>query len=132
MAQRGSPPPPRRLSRLADGARAGADGAPPAADGAPPSAPDTLGMLAQAFQALDQKPKTVSVLKELAKIHVENKDKGKASDVFKKILGFQPDDAEALAYLGEKAKPGVKPPLPVPAPAAARTTSPTPPTRPAR
>src|SRR5262249_50843341 len=34
---------------------------------------ETLGLLALAFQALEQKAKTVSVLKELARIHVENK-----------------------------------------------------------
>ena len=39
---------------------------------------ETLGLLAQAFQALDQKPKTVSVLKELARIHVENGDSARA------------------------------------------------------
>src|SRR6476469_4569605 len=36
---------------------------------------ETLGLLALAFQALDQKAKTVSVLKELARVHVENKHK---------------------------------------------------------
>ena len=39
---------------------------------------ETLGLLALAFQALDQKAKTVSVLKELARIHVENKSRDKA------------------------------------------------------
>jgi tetratricopeptide (TPR) repeat protein len=53
---------------------------------------DTLALLAQAFQALDQKAKTVSVLKELARIHVENKHKSKASEVDRKILEFVPSD----------------------------------------
>src|SRR5476649_340200 len=74
---------------------------------------ETLGLLAQAFQALDQKAKTVSVLKELARIHVENKARDKATEVFRKILGFVPNDADALRFLGMGAAP---PPPPPPAP----------------
>ncbi len=79
---------------------------------------ETLGLLAQAFQALDQKAKTVSVLKELARIHVENKQRDKAADVFRKILEFVPNDADAKEFLGSAA--------PVPAPPAA-VVRPTPP-----
>src|SRR5204862_344713 len=56
---------------------------------------ETLGLLAQAFQALDQKAKTVSVLKELARVHVENKHRDKAADVYRKILEFVPTDPDA-------------------------------------
>src|ERR1041384_91195 len=64
---------------------------------------ETLGLLAQAFQALDQKAKTISVLKELARIHVENKHKELAGDVFRKILELLPTDPDAIAFLGPAA-----------------------------
>src|SRR5215813_9829412 len=65
--------------------------------------PETLGLLALAFQALDQKAKTVSVLKELARIHVENKQRDKASEVYRKIIEIVPTDPDALQYLGPQA-----------------------------
>src|SRR5450432_111702 len=71
---------------------------------------ETLGLLALAFQALDQKAKTVSVLKELARIHVETKDRAKATDVYRKILEIVPNDQDAQNFLG------AAPPLPVVAP----------------
>jgi pilus assembly protein FimV len=74
---------------------------------------ETLGLLAQAFQALDQKAKTVSVLKELARIHVENKARDKAAEVFRKILEFVPNDPDAIQFLGVQPQP---PPKPVPVP----------------
>jgi pilus assembly protein FimV len=64
---------------------------------------ETLGLLAQAFQALDQKAKTVSVLKELARIHNENNHKPHAGEVFRKILELVPNDPDALAFLGTAA-----------------------------
>lgn len=79
---------------------------------------ETLGLLAQAFQALEQKAKTVSVLKELARVHVENKHKSKAADVFRKILEFVPSDQDARDFLG--------PAVPVPAAAAAAPPPPRP------
>ncbi len=83
---------------------------------------ETLALLAQAFQALDQKSKTVSVLKELARVFDENKQKEKAEEVHRKILAFVPNDADALAYLGDKAPkpgtPGLKPPVMTPPPLA--------------
>lgn len=66
---------------------------------------ETLGLLAQAFQALDQKAKTVSVLKELARVHVENKHRDKATEVFRKILEFVPNDPDAKDFLGQAAAP---------------------------
>src|SRR5882757_649691 len=81
---------------------------------------ETLGLLAQAFQALDQKAKTVSVLKELARIHVENKHKEHAGEVFRKILELLPGDADAIAFLGPNAPAAARPsqsPVPVPRPA---------------
>src|SRR4051812_10911963 len=64
---------------------------------------ETLGLLAQAFQALDQKAKTVSVLKELARIHVENKHRDKATEVYRKILEFAPNAPDAKDFIGQQA-----------------------------
>jgi tetratricopeptide (TPR) repeat protein len=60
---------------------------------------DTLALLAAAFQALDQKGKTVSVLKELARILDETRQRARAEEVFRKILIIAPGDADATAYL---------------------------------
>ena len=77
---------------------------------------ETLGLLAQAFQALDQKSKTVSVLKELARVHVENKQRDRATEVYRKILEFVPNDADAIGFLGPTAAvaPARPPPPPPP------------------
>ena len=86
---------------------------------------ETLGLLAQAFQALDQKAKTVSVLKELARVHIENKQKDKAGEVFRKILEFVPKDPDALEFLGPAA--ATPPPARVaPPPAMPRAATPLP------
>ena len=69
---------------------------------------ETLGLLAQAFQALEQKAKTVSVLKELARIHVENKHRDQAGDVFRRILDLVPSDADAASFLGPAAQAAVQ------------------------
>ena len=64
---------------------------------------DTLAMLAQSFQQLGQLSKTVSVLKELARIQSEN---GKTEDrdaTFRQILQLAPGDSEALTALGPAA-----------------------------
>jgi tetratricopeptide (TPR) repeat protein len=78
---------------------------------------ETLGLLALAFQALDQKAKTVSVLKELARIHVENKQRDKAKEVYLKILEIVPNDQDALGFVGTMPAP-VQPPRPQPPPPA--------------
>jgi pilus assembly protein FimV len=82
---------------------------------------ETLGLLALAFQALDQKAKTVSVLKELARIHVENKSRDKATEVYRKILEIVPNDPDALQFLGPQHQTPIPPPPPV------RNTPPPPP-----
>src|SRR6185503_14540254 len=79
---------------------------------------ETLGLLAQAFQALEQKAKTVSVLKELARIHVENKQREQAGDVFRRILEFVPSDADAISFLGPGAHPVRPSQSPSPSPVA--------------
>jgi tetratricopeptide (TPR) repeat protein len=92
---------------------------------------ETLALLAQAFQALDQKAKTVSVLKELARVHVENKAKDKAGEVYRKILEFVPTDADALGYFGQGAPAPVAAPPPPAAPPV-RASAPPPPMPPPR
>src|SRR5262245_3775239 len=86
---------------------------------------DTLALLAQAFQALEQKAKTVSVLKELARVHVENKQRDRAVEVYRKILEFFPNDGDSLQFLGPGAAPSPRtpPPAPAPAPPTARSSS---------
>ena len=79
---------------------------------------ETLGLLAQAFQALDQKSKTVSVLKELARVHVENKQRDRAAEVYRKILEFVPGEADAVAFLGPAAAAAAQRPPPPPPPRA--------------
>ena len=66
---------------------------------------ETLGLLAIAFSALDQKSKTVSVLKELARIHLENKARDKATEVYRKILELVPGDADALTFVNANPAP---------------------------
>lgn len=80
---------------------------------------ETLALLAQAFQALDQKGKTVSVLKELARVLDDAKQRGKAEEVYRKILQFAPGDTDAIAYLGGSAAAPASAPAPIPAPASA-------------
>jgi tetratricopeptide (TPR) repeat protein len=97
---------------------------------------ETLGLLALAFQALDQRAKTVSVLKELARIHIENKARDKATEVYRKILEIVPNDPDAIQHLGgaapQAAAPAPAPPQrnTPPAPAPQRNTPPPPPMRP--
>ena len=86
---------------------------------------ETLALLAQAFQGLDQKAKTVSVLKELARVHVENKHRDKAGEVFRKILEFVPNDADALEFLGPQSAP-VQQQRPIPPPPRPLTPMPSP------
>jgi tetratricopeptide (TPR) repeat protein len=60
---------------------------------------ETLDLLARAFEQLGQVPKTISVLKELAKVY---SDSGRTSDrvaTFKRILAFDAADADANAVL---------------------------------
>lgn len=81
---------------------------------------ETLALLAQAFQALDQRAKTVSVLKELARVLDEGKERGKAEEVYRKILQFSPGDPDAVAFLNGNtaAAPAAAAPIAaVPAPA---------------
>ncbi len=97
---------------------------------------ETLGLLALAFQALDQRAKTVSVLKELARIHVENKARDKATEVYRKILEIVPNDADSMAFLGGGSQPAAATPptrnTPMPPPTPPQRNTPMPPPPPPR
>lgn len=63
---------------------------------------DVLQLLAHAFQLLGQTPKTISVFREIARIHQEA---GRESDrelAFRRILELDPTDQEAREALGRK------------------------------
>jgi pilus assembly protein FimV len=60
---------------------------------------ETLAMLAQAFQQLEQKDKTVSVLRELARVLTEDGQMSQAAEVHENILQYAPDDTESLAFV---------------------------------
>ncbi len=60
---------------------------------------DTLDLLAQAFHQLGQTPKTVSVYKEVARIHQEANRLDARAKVLAKILELDPGDAEARQAL---------------------------------
>ncbi len=65
---------------------------------------DTLKLLAKAFEHLGQLQKTVSVLKEVARLHASEARPNEQRSVLRKILTIDPDDAEArreLSGLGD-------------------------------
>src|SRR5688572_18439637 len=85
----------------------------------------TLGLLASAFLALDQKPKTVSVWKEMARILTENNQPAAAAEIYRRILGVDPDDADAQAAVGGRRAVGSGNPQ-VPRPPVLRPAGPAP------
>ncbi len=64
--------------------------------------PETLDLLATAFEQLAQIPKTVSVLKELAKVFGDSGRTHERNEVIKRILSLAPDDPEAAELSGHK------------------------------
>jgi tetratricopeptide (TPR) repeat protein len=79
---------------------------------ADPRDADTLQLLAEAFDALGQGTKMVSVLKELARIHGENGDSQAREDVFRRILRLAPDDPDARVALATSPSPPADPDWP--------------------
>src|SRR5207248_741901 len=77
---------------------------------------ETLQMLARAFQELGQISKTISVLKELARVHHDAGRAHEAQSVYRQAAELAPDDAEIKAALvrAEPAEP--PPPAPVASP----------------
>ncbi|MFO0604200.1 MAG: tetratricopeptide repeat protein [Polyangiales bacterium] len=89
----------------------------------------TLDLLAQAFRALGQLPKTISVLKEVARIHGAEGRPRERNEVYQRVLELSPTDPEAREALRGGSAPGVKRPQSVPPPA---PIEPAPPAAPAR
>src|SRR5437764_1190624 len=76
---------------------------------------ETLGLLADAFEALAQKIKAVSVLKELARVHTEDGNSGERDAAWRRIAQLDPSDPDARSAFAPQRQtmPG---PLPTPAP----------------
>ncbi len=72
---------------------------------------ETLNLLAVAFKDLDQPAKTVSVYRELARIHEAAHDQPSYQGVMRKILAIEPDDAEAKRTLGLAGSGPAPPPI---------------------
>src|SRR4051812_47236292 len=85
---------------------------------------DTLQMLARAFQELGQVSKTVSVLKELARVHLDSGRADDAQDVYRQAGELAPDDPEVKAALSRPEPVATRtptpPPLRAPTPIASR------------
>ncbi len=90
---------------------------------ADPKDVETLSMLAEAFKALGQTSKTVSVYKELAKIYAERDSTDEERATWRKVLDLVPDDPDASAHVGEPAAEPRSVPEPAPARAPAASSS---------
>jgi len=66
----------------------------------------TLELLAEAFHQLGQLPKTLSVYKEVARIHQEAGRKDERAKILKRVLELDPGDQEARKGLAAYATPG--------------------------
>lgn len=95
---------------------------------ADPRDTDVLSLLAKAFEALDQRSKSVSVLKELARILGENGDARGRDATWRKILQLAPGDPDAEAALSNPGRarppsqPSIDEALASPPPVASRGT----------
>lgn len=70
-----------------------------------PQEPTTLALLSDAFEALGQTSKTVSVLLELARIYQERGDIVKRQDAYARVLRLDPGNEDARRALGTEAAP---------------------------
>src|ERR1041384_685965 len=73
----------------------------------------TLQMLARAFQELGQVSKTVSVLKELARVHLDAARIDDGRKTYQQALELAPDDQEVKTALKALESEGAQPPRPV-------------------
>ena len=95
---------------------------------------ETLEMLGRAFEQLGQTGKTVSVLKELAKVYGDSGRANERVGVYKRIAALDPNDKEAREVLSARAS-YVPPPVAAPvmvtpaAPPPPRPAAPAPPRR---
>jgi len=78
---------------------------------------ETLTLLAQAFQGLGQTSKTISVYKELAKIHQERGRLTEAEAVWTQIEVLDPQDPDLLARRAPEPAPAAPQPMAAPQPA---------------
>ncbi|WP_426754235.1 tetratricopeptide repeat protein [Myxococcus sp. Y35] len=78
---------------------------------------ETLTLLAQAFQGLGQTSKTISVYKELAKIHQERGRLTEAEAVWTQIEVLDPADPDLLARRAPEPAPAAPQPMAAPQPA---------------
>lgn len=62
---------------------------------------ETMGLLVNAFLALDQREKAVTILKVLASVHEEKGELDQRDEVFRRILTLAPEDREARDVLRE-------------------------------
>ena len=62
---------------------------------------DTLQLLARAFEQLGQTQKTISVLKEVARLHAADERRAEQGSVLRRILALDPQDSEARRDLSE-------------------------------
>ncbi len=81
----------------------------------------TLELLARAFEQVQQLPKTVSVLREIARLHGEQGNVDERARALKRIVALDPGDPEARQALAQMAGPAR-----APAPAVRRDLAPPP------
>ncbi|HYV65463.1 MAG TPA: tetratricopeptide repeat protein, partial [Myxococcales bacterium] len=81
---------------------------------------NTLQMLAKAFQDLGQTSKTVSVLKELARVHNDAGRADEARKAYAQAAELAPDDPEVKSALRSGGESPRAAPAPAPAPSSAR------------
>ena len=73
----------------------------------------TLELLATAFEQVQQLPKTISVLREVARLHAERGATDERARVLKRIVQLDPGDGEARQALAQLAAGAVQPSAPV-------------------
>jgi len=84
---------------------------------ADPTSVETLKLLASAFQEIGDTKKTVSVYRELARLHKEAGRSREEREAWKQVLRLAPDDAaarEALSKTPDASKAPSRPPTPPP------------------
>lgn len=88
---------------------------------------ETLKLLAEAFTSLGHTSKTLSVFKEMAKLHAERNHIADARAAWARVEQLDPADADLAAWRAEAARGPVAHPGPIPAAAAPPPPPPPPP-----
>ena len=77
---------------------------------------DTLLLLARAFEQLGQTQKTISVLKEVSRLHANDARRAEQGSVLRRILALDPGDGDARRELSQLGRlPNAPPPAAPPA-----------------